>query len=149
MNAELRMKNIELKGDGCMNSKKIIGGGILAGVLFYAVSLLVWALMKFLPIVPLSIGIPSAALSSGWQVVHLAVSLGIGILWSIGYGIYGATRPSGWLYGATVYVVAVLPAFAINFMTAGPARDVIVYGAIVSFIAALLGGKLISLVVKR
>jgi len=144
------MQNEEYwKGGGCMNSKKIIGGGIIAGLLFYALSMLVWTLLKFLPIVPLPIALPSHALTAGWPVVHLAVSLAIGIFWSIGYGIYGTTRPGGWLYGATVYLVAVLPAFAINFMTAGPVRDVLVYGAIVSFIAALLGGKLISLVVKR
>ncbi len=138
-----------MKGGGYMNSKKIIAGGVLAGLLFYALSLLVWGLFKFLPIVPLSIGLPVAALRSGWPVVHLLVSLGIGILWSIGYGIYGGKRPGGWLYGATVYLIALLPAFAVSFMTAGSASNVVVYGAVVSLIAALLGGKLISLVVKR
>lgn len=132
-----------------MNSKKIIGGGVLAGLLFYALSILVWSLLKFLPIVPLSIALPASALTTGWQVVHLVVSLGIGILWSIGYGIYGAARPGGWLYGITVYLVALFPAFVIGFMTAGPVRTVLVYGAIVSLVAALLGGKLISLVIRR
>ena len=132
-----------------MHSKKIIGGGVVAGLLFYALSLLVWALLKFLPIVPLSIALPLQALTTGWQVVHLAVSLGIGMLWSIGYGVYGTTRPGGWLYGITIYLVAFFPAFVVSFITAGPVRSVLIYGAIVSLVASLLGGKVISLIVKR
>ena len=132
-----------------MHSKKIIGGGVLAGILFYALSLLVWALFKFLPIVPLSIALPSSALATGWQVVHLAVSLGIGILWSIGYWIYGTTRPGGWLYGITVYLVAFFPTFVVSFITAGPVRSVLIYGAIVSLVASLLEGKVIALIVRR
>lgn len=132
-----------------MNSKQVLGGGVLAGLVFYVISLLVWALFKFLPVVPLAIAVPSLRLGSGWQVEHLLMSILIGILWAVGYAVYGKMRPGGWLYGLMVYAVAVFPVFILHFATAAEGRSSILYGAILSLIGALLGGKVISMVVKR
>ena len=132
-----------------MNSKQVIGGGVLAGFVFYVISLAVWALFKFLPVVPLSIAVPSSRLGSGWQVEHLLISIVIGILWAVGYAVYGKARPGGWLYGLILYLVAVFPAFILHFATALDGRSGVFYGAFLSLIGALLGGKVISLVAKK
>lgn len=132
-----------------MNSKTIIVGGVLAGLVFYAISLIVWALFKFLPIVPLAIAVPSAGLSTGWYGWHLLVSLFVGLMWGVGYAVYGKVRAGGWLYGLTVYAVGLLPAFVANFVIAPQLRAVIFYGALVGLIGALLAGRTIAAVVRR
>lgn len=132
-----------------MNGTKVIGGGLLAGIIFYALSLLVWALLKFLPVVPLAIAIPLDGLGKGWPLLHFLVLLAAGLAFAGGYAVYGKTREGGWLYGAMMFVVGILPAFVANFVLAPAARSVIVYGAVVSFIGALLAGKALSLVMKK
>ena len=132
-----------------MNGTKIISGGILAGIIFYALSLLVWALLKVLPVVPLSIAVPADGLGKGWQLMHLLVLLFAGLTWSLGYAVYGRAREGGWLYGAMMFTVGVLPAFVANFVLAPEARTMIFYGAVVSFIGALLAGKAVSLVMRK
>ena len=132
-----------------MKASKIIGGGVLAGVVFYALSMIVWALFKFLPIVPLPLAITQQGLGQGWQIIHLLVSLFVGIMWAIGYAVYGRAREGGWLYGLVVFIVGLLPAFTANFIIAPDLRAGVVYGAIVALIGALLGGKAIAMVMKR
>ncbi|KKU13797.1 MAG: hypothetical protein UX17_C0008G0002 [Parcubacteria group bacterium GW2011_GWC2_45_7] len=132
-----------------MNNKKILGAGLVVGLLFYVISLLIWGLSKFLPVVPLAIAIPNTALLPGWQIEHLLVSLFIGIMWAIGFAVYGVKRDSGWLYGVIVYLVGTLPAFAVYFITTAQWRPIILYGALVSFIGALLGGKVMSILTAR
>ncbi len=132
-----------------MSSKKIVAGGLCAGLVFYGLSLLIWVLFKFLPIVPLAIAVPSQGLSAGWYIEHLLVSLFIGLLWGFGYAVYGKTRPGGWLYGASMYMVGLLPAFVANFVIAPPMRSVIFYGALVGLIGALLGGRTLAVIIKR
>lgn len=133
-----------------MNSKQVWGGGVLAGLVFYVISLIVWAVFRFLPVIPLALAVPSDHLGRGWQVEHLIVSIVIGILWAAGYMVYGKSRPGGWLYGWVVYVVAILPTFVVQFIMVEPAvRSSVFYGAFLAFIGALLGGKVVSLIVKR
>lgn len=137
-----------------MNIKRVITAGLAAGATFYVVSLVVWGLLKFLPVIPLAIAIPPVGLGQGWWIYHLLVSVFIGIMWAVGYSVYGKGRAGGWLYGATVYIVGSLPAFVTHFLIAptipdAPVRSLIVYGAIVSLIGALLGGRVISLLIKR
>ena len=132
-----------------MNSGKIIGGGVAAGVVFYLLSLAVWGIFKFLPVIPLPLAIPTEGLMKGWQIEHLAVSLAAGILWAVGYAVYGKARQGGWLYGALIFLVGVFPAFLANFVVNVPMRNAIVYGAIVSFVGALLGGKVIATVARK
>jgi|GEM_PF-4202485 len=132
-----------------MTSGKVIGGGLLAGIVFYVLSMIVWALFKFLPVIPFSIALPSQGLMAGWQIEHLVVSLVAGILWAVGYTVYGKARPGGWLYGLVIFVAGILPAFIASFVVNGPVRSAIAYGALVSLIGALLGGKAISLVVRK
>ncbi len=132
-----------------MSSKKIVAGGLCAGLVFYALSLVVWALFKFLPIVPLAVAVPPQGLSGGWYIEHLLVSLFIGLLWGFGYAVYGKLRPGGWLYGVTMYAVGLLPAFAANFVIAPEVRSVIFYGALVGLIGALLGGRTLAAIIKR
>ncbi|OGL64621.1 hypothetical protein A3B21_02730 [Candidatus Uhrbacteria bacterium RIFCSPLOWO2_01_FULL_47_24] len=132
-----------------MKTSKILSGGIIAGVAFYALSMLIWALFKFLPVVPLSIAIPAQGLGRGWQIEHFLVSLFIGVMWGFGYLIYGTRRASGWLYGATLFIVGSLPSFVTYFIISPPLRSIIFYGAIISFIGALLGGKIIAAMAKK
>ena len=132
-----------------MTGTRIIGGGILAGAIFYALSLTVWALFKFLPIVPVAIAVPPEGLRALWPAVHLFVSLFVGLMWALGYAVYGRVRPGGWLYGGTIYLVGLLPTFVAHFVVSAPFRSVVVYGAIVSLIGALLGGKVIEMVGKK
>lgn len=132
-----------------MTSKRIIVGGLFAGIAFYLISLIIWALFKFLPVIPFSIAIPEAGLQSGWKIEHLLVSLFIGLMWGFGYMIYGKARSGGLLYGATIYLVGLLPAFVAHFVISADARMAIVYGAIASLAGALLGGKVIALIAKR
>lgn len=131
-----------------MNTSRIIGGGLLAGVVFYALSLIVWALFKFLPVVPLSVAIPAEGLGRGWQIEHLVVSLVTGILFAIGYGVYGKARAGGWLYGGVIFVAAIAPGFIAHFVINPEARSIAVYGAIVSLLGALLGGKAVAMTAK-
>lgn len=132
-----------------MSSKKIVIGGLVAGLVFYAISLVVWGIFKFLPIVPLAIALPPQGLSAGWYVEHLLVSLFIGLLWGFGYAVYGKARPGGWLYGANMYMVGLLPAFVANFIITPQVRSVVVYGAFIGLISALLAGKTISVIARR
>jgi hypothetical protein len=132
-----------------MKSKNIVIGGFLSGAVFYIISLLTWALFKFLPIIPLSIAVPESGLQQGWALVHLIVSVLIGFIWVWGYVVYGMKRPGGWLYGSVMYLVGTLPAFIVHFMMNAPLRGIIFYGAVISFIGALLGGRVISSIVKR
>lgn len=132
-----------------MTSGKVIGGGVLAGLVFYALSMIMWALFKFLPVIPFSLAVPKEGLMRGWQIEHLAMSLVAGILWAVGYAVYGKTRPGGWLYGFIVFIVALLPSFIANFVLNGPVRSVIAYGALTSLIGALLGGKVIASVMRQ
>lgn len=132
-----------------MKPRSVVLGGVLAGVAFYAISLLVWALFKFLPIIPLPISVPSQGLGWGWQAEHLLVSIVIGLLWAAGYALYGKMRPGGWLYGFMVYLIGAFPAFLAYMLIAPPPRSVIVYGALVSFIGALFGGKIIAAVSRK
>lgn len=131
-----------------MNTSKIIGGGLLAGVVFYALSLIVWALFKFLPVVPLTIAVPVEGLGRGWQIEHLVVSLVTGILFAIGYGVYGKARAGGWLYGGVIFVAAILPGFIAHFVINPEARSIVAYGAVVALVGALIGGKAVSAVIK-
>lgn len=132
-----------------MTIKNIIKGGIAAGLIFYGISVIIWALFKFLPIVPLSIAIPAQGLGQGWLVEHLAVSLLIGLVWAIGYAIYGVKRQGGWLYGAVIYLTGSLPTFIVYLVISAPLRSMIFYGAIISLVGALLGGKVIALMFSR
>ena len=133
-----------------MNSKQVLGGGVLTGLVFYVVSLIVLGVFKFLPVIPLSIAVPSERLGRGWQIEHLVVSLVIGILWAVGYAIYGKSRPGGWLYGWVIYMATLLPTFAVHLIIAeSGVRSGIFYGALLALIGALLGGKVVSLIVKR
>lgn len=132
-----------------MSGTKIIGGGILAGLIFYALSLLIWAMLKFLPVVPFAISVPIDGLGKGWQGLHLIVLVVAGLAWAIGYAVYGKNGDSGWRYGAVMFLVGVLPAFVANFVLAPASRIMIIYGVIVSFIGALLAGKALSLVMKK
>ena len=132
-----------------MKTSKIVSGGLVAGVVFYALSMLVLALFKFLPVVPLSIAIPAQGLGRGWQFEHLLVSLFIGLLWGVGYLVYGVRRPGGWLYGATLYMVGSFPAFVTQFIITPPLRGIIFYGAVVSLVSALIGGWIIAAMAKK
>lgn len=131
-----------------MTIKNIIKAGVLAGLIFYAISVIIWALFKFLPIVPLSIAIPAQGLGQGWLVEHLAVSLFIGLTWAVGYAIYGIKRQGGWLYGAIIYLTGSFPAFVVYLVISAPLRSMIFYGAIISLVGALLGGKAIAMMHK-
>lgn len=132
-----------------MTSKKIITAGIGAGIVFYVVSLVVWGLFKFLPVVPLPLALQQQGLQSGWLIEHLLVSLFIGLLWGYGYSVYGKVRAGGWLYGGTIYLVGLLPVFVAQFIILAPIRMLTVYGAVISLIGALLAGKVISLIAKK
>lgn len=132
-----------------MNTGRLIGGGIVAGGVFYLLSLGVWAVLKFLPVVPLPIAIPPQGLGAGWQVQHLVASLVIGLFWAVGYGIYGKARAGGWLYGLIMFVAILLPTFAVNFFVNPAARSLIAYGAVVSLVGALLGGKSVAWIAQR
>lgn len=120
----------------------------MAGVVFYLVSLLVWVRFKFLVVVPLAVAIPKEGLVQGWQVQHLVVSLVVGVLWGIGYAVYGKQRAGGWLYGFMVFLLGTLPALAAYAVANPQARLLIAYNAIISLIGALLGGRALTLVAK-
>ena len=131
-----------------MNWKKTIGAGLLAGLLFYVLSLVVWVRFKFLVVVPLAVALPKEGLLAGWQVQHLVVSLVVGVLWAVGYGIYGTRRTGGWLYGLMVFLLGTAPALVTYAVINPQARLLILYNAVISLIGALLGGRIIALVAK-
>ena len=137
------------KGGGFMNLQKYIGAGLLAGIIFYVLSLGIWKWLGFLPVVPLAIAIPGGNLGSNWPVVHGVVSLLTGLLWTAGYAVYGKARPGGWQYGIVMYVVATVPAVLVGLVLASGARSVITYSAIVSLVGTLLAGKTIEWVAGK
>lgn len=132
-----------------MNTSKVIIGGVVSGLIFYGISIAIWGAFKFLPIVPLSIAISADGLQTGWQVEHLMVSLFVGLMWAVGYAVYGRAKASGWQYGIVIFAVGSLPAFVANFVIAPAARSMIVYGGIIALVSALLAGKAIALIVKK
>lgn len=132
-----------------MNIKKIMSAGVLAGLVFYAVSMIIWGLFKVLPVVPLIVTMRSQGLGHLWQAEHLAVSLAIGVIWAIGYALIGkGALAGGWLYGWVLYLTGTVPLLGIYLLIAPADRTLNAYGAVVALIGALLGGKAIALVAK-
>lgn len=135
-----------------MNIKKMVTAGLASGVIFYALSLIVWWLFQFLPVTPTPVVILNKGLQQGWMVEHLIVSLFVGLLWMIGYAICRSSEKlhlGGSIYGMVIYVAGILPAFIIQFIVFTELRALMVYGAIVSLIAVLLSGKIISFISTR
>ena len=128
-----------------MNSKKIVLAGLVVGVIFYALSLAIWWLFKFLPVVPTPVIILNQGLQVGWMVEHLVVSLFVGLLWGVGYMVC----KGDYQYGVVIYVAGFLPTFVIQSVVFADVRMFMIYGAIVSLVAVLIADKVFSLIVKN